>query len=414
MGIPISEFLANIFLFVSLYFEVFLLLTFIERANSVKKKTLLPLAYPSATILVPVWNEATTVSKTLNSLLSLNYPKEKLKIIVIDDGSSDNTWSVLQDFNKDPAISLLRKENGGKYTALNLGLTHTTSDLVGCLDADSFVDSEALIRIAKHFENPKVMAVTPSIKVQDPKNIVQFIQRAEYHLSSFIRFVFSALNSQYITPGPFSIFRREVFEIIGNYKHAHNTEDMEMALRMQANYMKIENAHDAHVYTVTPATVYKLYKQRLRWIHGGLENMIDYKFMFFNRKYGVLSSFILPTTFICIGSALYFFLLVAKSIIMMSLSFAENVNAIGISNYQFNLGFSLDWFTNQITYLSIVGSIFSISIIVSIMMGKYIANDRVRVSRDIIFYIFLYGFIAPFWFLKAVYNTALSRKTSWR
>lgn len=412
MSIPPGEIIANIFLFISLYFEIFLLLTFIEGVGKLKKEKVLPQSYPSATILVPVWNEAKTVMNTVNSLLSLNYPKEKLKIIVIDDGSTDKTWNIIQAFKNEPGVTLLHKENGGKYTALNLGLTQAKTDLVGCLDADSYVDSEALLRIAKHFENPKVMAVTPSIKVLDPKNIVQFIQRAEYHLNSFIRYVFSALNSQYIAPGSFSIFRREVFERIGNYRQAHNTEDMEMSLRMQANHMKIENAHDAYVYTVTPSTVYKLYKQRLRWLHGGFENLIDYRFMFFNRKYGTLSAFILPTTLICIGSALYFFLLITKNLVASSLTMAENINAIGLSNYQFH--FSPDWLTAEVSYMSIIGSIFAISIIASILVGKYIANDRVRLSRDVVFYIFLYGFIAPFWFLKAVYNTALSRKTAWR
>ena len=96
----------------------------------------------------------------------------------------------------------------------------------------------------------------------------------------------SLVNAIHVTPGPFSIFRKEVFDKIGKYKHAHTTEDIEIALRMQKHHMKIENAPDAYVYTNTPKTVKSLYKQRKRWIYGFIQNALDYRGLFFKKKYG--------------------------------------------------------------------------------------------------------------------------------
>jgi cellulose synthase/poly-beta-1,6-N-acetylglucosamine synthase-like glycosyltransferase len=244
--------------------------------------------------MVPCWNEAGTLSKTIHSLLNLNYPKDKLKIMIIDDGSTDNTWKVAEKFKNKPQVEMYHKENGGKYTALNFGLSKTTTDLVGCLDADSYVDKDALQNIVTYFQDKETMAVTPSVKVWQPKTIIQLIQKVEYGWGIFLRKMLSYMGALYVTPGPFSIFRREVFDVVGGYKHAHQTEDMELAMRLQTNHIKIANAHNAYVYTVAPATLRKLYKQRLRWTYGFLKNVIDYRFVFFKREYGNLGIFVLP------------------------------------------------------------------------------------------------------------------------
>src|SRR5690606_33425680 len=139
-----------------------------------------------------------------------------------------------------------------KYTALNLGLQHVDTDLVGCLDADSFVHPEALNRIVPYFDKKDVMAVTPAIKIHEPRSLLQIVQKVEYSWGIFLRKMLSYLGAIYVTPGPFSIFRTAVFKKLGGYKHAHFTEDFEIALRMQSHSMKIANAHDAHVYTVAP------------------------------------------------------------------------------------------------------------------------------------------------------------------
>lgn len=365
---------------------------------------------PSVSVIVPVWNEEATVLKTIFSLLKLNYPKDKLSIFIVDDGSTDNTWKVIQRFAKNKQVTLLRKENGGKHTALNYALTFIDSDLVGCLDADSFVHTEALMRIVKHFEDPEIMAITPSVKIFEPKGILPLLQKGEYIFGIFLRKVFAHLNAIYITPGPFSIFRRSVFRQIGDYRKAHNTEDMEIGMRMQKNKMRIGNAPDAFVYTVGPKTLYKLYKQRLRWVYGFLKNAIDYRDMFFKPAYGNLGVVVLPAASFSIVSSLYFF---SNWLLTFFGDLYDRVNQIymvGLSfpKFQFDL-FYIN--TDIIMFVSLAGlSGLLFMIITSRRMGK---EERV-IGFDSLLFLFLYTIISPFWIMRAVYNVLFARKTTWR
>ena len=242
--------------FLAVYVQVFLLVTFFEHRKEIfiRGEDITLLNYPTVTIIVPCYNEEKTVSLTVESLLSLNYPYDKLRIIVVDDGSRDNTWNVLQKYASNERISLFKKENGGKHTALNLGLEHTTSEFVGCLDSDSSVHPEALKRIITFFKDTKTMAVAPSIVVRDPKNIIQYAQRAEYDMAHYTKKMLAFLQGIHVTPGPFSIFRKKVFDEIGNYRKSHHTEDQEIALRMHKNGLKIDHCPDAYVYTSSPNT----------------------------------------------------------------------------------------------------------------------------------------------------------------
>ncbi|MBP6931581.1 MAG: glycosyltransferase family 2 protein, partial [Candidatus Pacebacteria bacterium] len=171
-----------IFSFLAVYVQVFFLVTFIEKRReiNIRREDIELPEYPTVTVIVPCYNEERTVDVTVESLLSLNYPKDKLHIVVVDDGSKDGTWNQIQKYKDHPQIEIIHKENGGKHTALNLGLDHAHSEFVGCLDADSTVHPETLKRIISFFSNPDTMAVAPSIVIRDPKTMLQYAQRAEY------------------------------------------------------------------------------------------------------------------------------------------------------------------------------------------------------------------------------------------
>ena len=151
------------------------------------------------------------------------------------------------------------------------------------------------------------MAVAPSVTVNNPKSILQQAQRVEYYMSVYFKKMHGFLGAIHVTTGPFTIFRKKVFTDLGNYTNAHNTEDMEIAYRMQKNHYKIEHCNDAFVYTNTPRTAIKLFKQRLRWTYGSINNTLDYRNVLLNTKYGYFSCFTLPTVVISIFSAGYLF-----------------------------------------------------------------------------------------------------------
>jgi cellulose synthase/poly-beta-1,6-N-acetylglucosamine synthase-like glycosyltransferase len=110
---------------------------------------------PSITFLVPCWNEESTIDNTVQSLKDLSYPKDKLFIYLIDDGSKDNTWNVMKGYENDPMVKIFKKENGGKHTALNFALPHVTTDLVASFDADTTINKDALYKIVPYFIEKK-------------------------------------------------------------------------------------------------------------------------------------------------------------------------------------------------------------------------------------------------------------------
>lgn len=412
----ITNSIVYVLLFISLYFEVFILLTYLELRPIIKhedKKALeKTVHYPTVTIMVPCWNEETTISKTLHSLLNLNYPADKLEIMAIDDGSTDRTWEVLQTFASYKQITLVHKENGGKHTALNFGLSQSTSELIGCLDADSYVDKDALKHIVQYFEDKQTMAVTPSVKIYQPKNVLQMIQNVEYGWGIFIRKVLSYLGALYVTPGPFSIFRREVFQKIGPYRHAHNTEDLEIALRMQAHHMKIANAHNARVFTVAPDTLKKLYKQRLRWTFGFIKNVIDYKFIFFRKQYGNLGIFILPMASVSIISGIYLISMTLFNAGQSMLHSIEKFITVGFSPHM--PSFSFDIFSINTEFIALAGSIAFIGTFLMVLVSRRMSEGKLSFGMDLVYFLTLYTFIAPLWLTKAVFNAIFSVKTTWR
>jgi cellulose synthase/poly-beta-1,6-N-acetylglucosamine synthase-like glycosyltransferase len=411
----INNYIIYAFLFISLYFEVFLLITFFEVKEKEKEKKNSRILravnkFPSVSIIVPVWNEEKTILKTIFSILKLNYPKDKLSVYIVDDGSTDNTWKVVQRFKNNKQIRLLKKENGGKHTALNYALKYINSDLVGCLDADSFVHPEALNRIVTEFDNKEIMAVTPSIVLHEPKGILQMVQKAEYMFGIFLRKMFYHLNAIYITPGPFSIFRREVFRKIGEYKYAHSTEDMEMAMRMQKNGMKIANVSNAFVYTVGPTNLKTLYKQRLRWVYGFLKNSIDYKHMFFKPQYGHLSMIVLPAAGFSVVSTMYFFGTMILSFVDSLISKIKEIYTVGIYFGEFTFDFFY-FNTDVIVFVSAIAVIGTIFIIVN---SRMMAEEKNKIGLDSIAFLALYAFIAPLWMGRAIYNVIFAKETKWR
>ncbi|OGI66299.1 hypothetical protein A3A95_01805 [Candidatus Nomurabacteria bacterium RIFCSPLOWO2_01_FULL_39_18] len=404
-----------VLIFFSVYVQVFFLVTFFENRRKiiVRNNKIKITKYPAVTIVVPCWNEEATVYKTVCSLLNLNYPKDKLKIFLIDDGSTDGTWNAINKFSHYPNIKLFKKENGGKYTALNLGLLHTETDFFGGLDADSFVDPESLVRIMSYFEkDPSAMAVAPSVVVYNPKNLIQNAQKAEYHMGVYMKKMLSFLGAINVTPGPLTIFRKKVFNDLGPYRHGHNTEDMEIAYRMQKNNYKIEHCNDAFVFTSTPGTIKKLYRQRLRWIYGFINNTIDYRDVLFRKKYGNFALFTLPTGIVSILAVSYLFGQIVYDLGDFLYSKIIQVRTVGwhFTAESINPDF---FFLDTHSALFLVVFIYSF-VIFAIIFGRKMAEGKWSFSPNIFYFLIIFRILAPFWFLKAIYNTILKRKPSWR
>lgn len=411
----LQEIIISFFLFSAVYFEVFMLLTLFEHRKSLSPTPLVNTqdkSLPTVTIVVPCFNEQNTIQRTVTSLLQLDYPKNKLSISIVDDGSTDSTWEKIQTLQNNPQIEIFKKENGGKYTALNYGITKATTDLVGCLDADSFVSSDALRKMVQKFQdNTEVMAIAPAVKIWKPNNMIRSVQYVEYTYGIFIKKIFSMLGAIHVTPGPFSIFRRKVFAEIGLFKHAHNTEDMEIALRMHRHSKKIENCHDAFVYTVGPDTFRKLHTQRLRWTYGFLRNSIDYKDLFFNKKNGNIGFLTLPFSVISLVGVVIALIL---SIFIGAQNLSASIQRWSVVGFHPRLpSFNFDFFFAPINGFTLITTL-SLVIAISMLIGaQRIAQGNICL-RDFTFYMALYPFIAATWIVRSFYNLVFMKSTSWR
>lgn len=399
-------------LFFALYFEVFLLISFFEKRPAARTEEL-PRRYPTVDIVVPVWNEERTLGGTLESLLALKYPKDKLSIVVVDDGSLDNTPAIAAQYAAQHAqITYHRKTNGGKWTALNYAIERSSAEFIGCLDADSFVDPDALIEIIKKTESdPSIMAITPAMKVHSPRRILEAMQAVEYTFGIFFKKMFDNLSAISVLPGPFSFYKREIFEKIGPFRHAHNTEDMEIAFRMHAHGLKIGNAHTAYVYTTVPYTVRTLLRQRTRWSQGFLQNSKDYAHLYLNHKYGHFGMLVLPFGLVAFMAGLY----TAGYMLYRGIAFGvSKLGDLAATDIPLQLpSWHLDWFyinTSMLLFLTIAILVMTF---VAILLGQRMSDTKLRPSYFVSYFLF-FGLLAPVWLFRAAWGALLAQESAWR
>lgn len=304
-----------VFLFF-LYFMVFWLLVFMEKP--IEDSDEIAQDFPLVTVAIPAYNEEGSIAGTLDSVLKLDYPRDKLEIIVVNDGSRDKTEEIVCHIIKgNPGfnIRLLGQANQGKGIAMNNALGASSGIYFVPLDADSFIRSDALKKILPHFKKrDDIAAVLPLMKVKDPETLLQKIQWAEYMINIFYKTLMSSLDCVQVAPGPFSVYRKDVLVKIGGFHPKNLTEDLEITLRLQKHHYKIIQVTNTEVYTLAPRTFKQFYKQRNRWYKGTLINAFAYRRMAFNKEYGDFAYIQMPRLLaegVLVVSSLVFTLYVA-------------------------------------------------------------------------------------------------------
>ncbi|MBI5398553.1 glycosyltransferase family 2 protein [Candidatus Woesearchaeota archaeon] len=407
--ITVGEVLLYSVSYFGLFTSVFFLWTMLANCRQWKNPTP-PKVLPKVSVIVPACNEERTLAKTVDSLLGLDYPKEKFEIIIVDDGSVDNTLKVARKFEKRGVI-VLTKPNGGKGTALNLGLKRATGEFVGCLDADSVVDADALKKMLGYFANKEVMAVTPSLKCTKPRTVWQRIQVIEFLLGVYLRKVFAFLGAIHVTPGPFTIFRKSFFDKYGGYDISTVTEDIEISLRMQANHYVIENAADANVYAIPKPTFKTLYHQRIRWYRGFLDNVHKYRVLF-SKKYGNLGLFILPSAFISV-----FFAIAVVAYTLFRLVDINVQRFINLYSVNFDVRkliyLRTDPFYIDASSLMFIGIVALFLSIVIIYLAKIISNEQEHIKWYYLLFILLYLPLFAFWWVVAIFYKTRKGNVVW-
>ncbi|MGC4037417.1 MAG: glycosyltransferase [Chitinophagaceae bacterium] len=276
--------------------RIFLLGTMatIQFFRSKNKKIIASTPPHSVSIIVPAYNEEVNAVKTINNLLLQDYPG--IEIIFVDDGSKDKTHSIVTEaFKENERVHVLTKPNGGKASALNLGIAYAQTEFVVCIDADTQLLPDAVSQMMKHFSSKEVGAVAGNVKVGNNKNILTQWQSIEYTTAqNFDRRAFDLINAITVVPGAIGTFRKEAIEKAGGFATDTLAEDCDLTIRILRNGYSVRNCTEAIAITEAPETLGQFMKQRFRWSYGIMQSFWKNRDACFNPRYKGLGMVALP------------------------------------------------------------------------------------------------------------------------
>lgn len=283
-------------------YAVLILYSFMDHLESLYKQRNGPVnlyredsALPMISLVVPAYNEGLVIQAAIRSLLLLDYPN--FEIIVIDDGSTDDTYekaiAVARERHNIP-VRVVTKRNGGKAEALNTGMTVARGEFILNMDGDSKLSSNTLRACIRHFENPKIGAVAGNVKVINRENMWTRVQALEYVEGlAMARKAQSFMRAVNIIPGPLGMFRKSVLQQVGGYDHDTFAEDCDLTLKLLMRGWHIAYEPNAIAWVETPSGLLDLLKQRYRWTRGILQATAKHSHALWQPRKAGINCFIL-------------------------------------------------------------------------------------------------------------------------
>ncbi|EJN60001.1 glycosyltransferase [Halogranum rubrum] len=249
---------------------------------------------PFVSVLIPAYNESSYIGNCIQSVLASDYPTDRLEVIVVDDGSTDDTYTEAAS-HRNERVSVFTRANGGKHAALNFGLSCARGEVLVGVDADSTLHPTALQRaVARLQSDSRIGAVAGTVVIDNPQGIVGGVQALEYVLGiNTLRRAFSYLGTVMVVPGCLGVFRREALEGVGGYDADTVTEDFDLTVRLIKAGWRVELT-ESIVYTEAPFSLGDLLNQRLRWTRGNIQTLLKHRDVFTSPQYGFLHRFAFP------------------------------------------------------------------------------------------------------------------------
>jgi cellulose synthase/poly-beta-1,6-N-acetylglucosamine synthase-like glycosyltransferase len=249
--------------------------------------------------VVPAYREEKVVVKTVASLLAQEYAGP-LEVVVVDDGSPDGTYAAARAaFGDDPRVTVLKKPNGGKASALNHGIARARGEVVVGLDADTVFLPDTVARLVAPLADPRVGAVAGNAKVGNRVNLVTRWQAVEYVTSQNLdRRAFALLDCIMVVPGAVGAWRTELVRQAGGFSDDTLAEDQDLTIAVRRMGSGVAYADDAVAYTEAPDTLRGLARQRFRWSFGTLQCMWKHRDALLRRRYGTLGWVAMPNVWL--------------------------------------------------------------------------------------------------------------------
>lgn len=252
-------------------------------------------ADPLVSVVIPCFNEENGITTTLKSILASSYPR--LEIIIVNDGSTDNSDMVIRQFlhkyeqamgnspYRVPIIYHTQPNSGKKAGPVNTAIQISHGDIIVNMDADTYLHKDAIMHFVRTFQRDrKLMGIGGNIHVGNTGSLLADLQSIDYCFGYYSRRADSLLGTFHIVSGTCGAFRREVFQRIGLYDTTTMTEDIEITMRMLKAGMKVIYLEKAVAYTEVPTKLKPLFKQRLRWGRGHAESFGKHKDLLFSTK----------------------------------------------------------------------------------------------------------------------------------
>ncbi|QBP42468.1 glycosyltransferase [Paenisporosarcina antarctica] len=249
---------------------------------------------PLVSVVISAYNEEKVISRTIDSVLKSNYVN--FEVIVVDDGSIDQTSVIVsENFANSEKVHLINKMNGGKASAINMGIKKANGDIIIAVDADTIISPEAISYLVRHFIDEKVAAVSGNIKVGNMRNLLTIWQHVEYVTGfNLEKRAFALLNCVTVVPGAIGAWRKQVIEELGYFTDDTLAEDTDMSLKILCKGYKITIDEQAYAYTEVPENSNDFLKQRYRWNFGTLQCFWKHKKAFCGIKQKSLGFIALP------------------------------------------------------------------------------------------------------------------------
>ena len=261
-------------------------------------RAVMPVPEPSVTVLIPAHNEEPVVVQTVKSVLASD--AASLRVIVVNDGSTDNTGPLLDEsFGNDRRVHIIHQVNRGKAAALRRALAESKTAIVVTIDADTEVEPDAIRKLLRHFSDPTIGAVAGNVKVGNRSRWLTRWQALEYVTSQNMeKRAFDLLNCITVVPGALGAWRKEAIEAAGGITADTVAEDADLTIAIRRLGWRICYDEEAIAWTEAPETAGVLIRQRFRWTFGTLQSFWKHGDTLFRPKYGTLGCIALPNIFI--------------------------------------------------------------------------------------------------------------------
>jgi peptidoglycan-N-acetylglucosamine deacetylase len=253
---------------------------------------------PSVTVLIPAHNEESVIKQTVSSVLASDLPD--LKVIVVNDGSTDRTRELLDThFGQDPRVRIIHQVNRGKAAALHLATSLADTEIVVTIDADTEVEPDAIRKLLRHFSDPKTGAVAGNVKVGNRSRWLTRWQALEYITSQNMeKRAFDLLNCITVVPGALGAWRKKAIDAAGGITADTVAEDADLTIAIRRMGWRVTYEEEAIAWTEAPETPGMLIRQRFRWTFGTLQSFWKHSGTLFRPKYGTLGFIALPNIFV--------------------------------------------------------------------------------------------------------------------